>query len=116
MLSSLVSAGTSLTTGLPCFVTSTGSPVACTSSITARQSVLNFPAGICFISLFASKYDHSYDTIVIFRKQSPPVSPPPLRVSPLQRLVWRRLPDIPSCQQSRRTPPRRLLHMSDKRA
>src|SRR5258706_14339372 len=41
-----LSTGTSLTMGFPRFVTMTGSPVACTSFITARQRALKAPAGM----------------------------------------------------------------------
>jgi hypothetical protein len=45
-----VFAGTTFTTGFPRFVTTTGSPVACISSITARHRALKTLARICFIS------------------------------------------------------------------
>src|ERR1700687_65070 len=52
------SAGTTLTTGAPRLVTTTGSPVACTCFMTVRQCALNAPAGICFMGF--SFYPWSY--------------------------------------------------------
>src|SRR5579872_5082150 len=45
-----VSGGTSLATGLPFLVMTTGSRVFCTSSITFKQRALNCPAAIVFMT------------------------------------------------------------------
>src|SRR5258708_18947543 len=65
------SAGTSFATGLPCFVISTLSLFACTSSMTARQCILKEPAAILFI---LELRDHSHYTMVIFANQNELVS------------------------------------------
>src|ERR1035437_6503821 len=58
MSSAFWSAGTSFATGLPCFVITTLSLLAWTSSITARQCTLKTPAAILFI---LNPCDHSHD-------------------------------------------------------
>src|SRR6267154_1185620 len=72
MLSGFLSAGTSFATGLPCFVISTVSLFAWTSSMTARQCILKEPAAILFI---LELRDHSHYTVVIFANQSELVIP-----------------------------------------
>src|SRR5438132_2033049 len=58
--------GTSFATGSPCFVITTVSRLALTSSMMARQLVLNAPAGIVFIrSLVDKALDYGHYTIVI---------------------------------------------------
>src|ERR1700683_1790872 len=63
MSSARFSAGTSLTTGLPCLVTTMGSPVFETWSMIARHCALNCPAAICFI-VWSYYYDYGKKAIV----------------------------------------------------
>src|SRR6266550_6928450 len=51
--------GTSFTTGRPFLVTIKGWRVDCTSSIILRQTALNFPAGMVFMTIYR---DHSHYT------------------------------------------------------
>src|SRR5438128_1709534 len=58
--------GTSFATGSPCLVITTVSRLALTSSMMARQLVLNAPAGMVFIrSLVDKALDYGHYTIVI---------------------------------------------------
>src|ERR1700740_1465663 len=74
------SAGTTLTTGAPRLVTTTGAPVACTCFMTARQCALNAPAGICFTgfsfypwSFYRDQYDnYSTSGFAVIRPASMP--------------------------------------------
>src|SRR6266700_2962363 len=50
--------GTSFATGSPCLVMTTVSFLAFTSSMMARQFVLNAPAGIVFIARLRYNYGH----------------------------------------------------------
>src|SRR5271157_4281862 len=62
MSSKSFSAGISFTTGLPRFVITTVSRLACTSSMTARQWILKEPAAIFFIRKLLN---HSHYTMVV---------------------------------------------------
>src|SRR6267154_2544803 len=85
MSSGFLSAGTSFATGFPCFVISTVSLFACTSSMTARQCILKEPAAIFFI---LELRDHSHYTMVIFANQSELVRHCALDCLPLRRPDW----------------------------